>query len=77
MMRGVFITTLVIAASGIREALRSGGGAHQRWPWFRLRGAREVRIRLHVLASEPRAGPVCLNHDAHHRRNYSYTVDVP
>ena len=64
MMRPVFITTLVIIASRHRQALRPGRGADRRRPGHRLRGAGEIRLRLHVPGAEPRPGLRRLDHDA-------------
>ena len=70
MMRPVFITTLVIIASGIVKvydlvvAQTSGGPGH------RVRSSREIRLRLHVPGAEPGTGLCRLHHDADHGRHH-------
>jgi glucose/mannose transport system permease protein len=61
MMRAVFITTLVIIASGIVKRLRSCRGANQRRAWYRFGGACQSmstticsRHRISVRALLPR-----------------------
>ena len=67
MMRPVFITTLVIIATGIVTRLRPRRGADQRRTRHRLRSAGEICLRLHVPGPEPRPGLCRLDHDAAHR----------
>ena len=76
MMRGVFITTLVIAASGIVKlydlvvVLTNGG------PGF----GSEVPAKyvFDFMFSRANLGQVCsINNDAHHCCDHSHSVDVP
>ena len=64
MMRPVFITTLVIIASGIVTRLRPGRGADQRRARHRLRSAGEICLRLDVPCPESRPGLRRLDDDA-------------
>ena len=64
MMRPVFITTLVIIASGIVKlydlvVAQTGGG-----PGNRLGSAGEIRLRVHVPGAEPRSGLRRVDDDA-------------
>ncbi|MEY9531783.1 glucose/mannose transport system permease protein [Sinorhizobium fredii] len=76
MMRGVFITTLVIIASGIVKvydlvvAQTSGGTGD------RIGSSCQIRLRLHVPRPEPGPGFRRLHHDAHHRRHHHRALGI-
>ena len=77
MMRPVFITTLVIIASGIVKlydlvVAQTGGG-----PGIASEVPAKVRLRLHVPGAEPRPGLRRLDDDAAHGGHHPRPLGLP